>query len=122
MMGRYGNDQLNQFLSYFALALVIANVFLRNFYVNIAFWAIWGYMIFRMMSRNIYKRYNENVWFMNKTQPLRKRFNLFVKKLKDKNNRYFRCPNCKQTVRVPKGRGKITIHCPKCGTSFDKKS
>ena len=69
------------------------------------------YSFFRMFSRNIYKRQREN-----------RRFTQLWMRLKDRNNRYFRCPNCKQTVRVPRGRGKICIRCPKCGEKFTRKT
>ncbi|MBQ5468228.1 MAG: hypothetical protein IIT62_04915, partial [Oscillospiraceae bacterium] len=62
-------------------------------------------------SRNIEKRNREN-----------RRFLAFRSRLTDKQNRYYRCPNCKQTVRVPRGRGKICIKCPKCSEKFVRKS
>ena len=101
MSGRYGSDQLNNFLLIFALILLILNLFvIRNPYLATIIWIILIINIFRTYSRNIYKRRAEN----------------------DKMHKYFLCPNCKQTVRVPRGRGQITITCPKCKQKFDKKS
>ena len=33
---------------------------------------------------------------------------------------YYRCPQCRQKLRVPRGRGRIQISCPRCGTQFIK--
>ena len=70
---------------------------------------IWA--IFRALSRNTYKRYQENRTFL-----------LFFDRLKDRNNRYFDCPKCRQTVRVPRGKGKISITCPRCKEKFVRKT
>jgi DNA-directed RNA polymerase subunit RPC12/RpoP len=39
-----------------------------------------------------------------------------------KTHRFYKCPSCKQRLRVPKGKGRISIRCSKCGTSFEKKT
>ena len=70
------------------------------------FWAI-----FRSLSRNTYKRYQENRKFLQ-----------FFNRLKDRQNRYFDCPKCRQVVRVPRGKGKIAITCPRCKEKFVKKT
>ncbi|MBO2527292.1 MAG: hypothetical protein CW335_03815, partial [Clostridiales bacterium] len=70
-----------------------------------------GFSLFRTFSRNIYTRQKEN-----------RRFRQLWTRLRDRKNRYYRCPKCRQTVRVPKGRGKISIRCPKCGEKFIKKT
>ena len=74
----------------------------------------WPFMIlslFRCFSRNTYKRYNEN-----------RKFLLMIDRIKDRDHRYYTCPKCRQTVRVPKGKGKISITCPKCREKFIKKT
>ena len=124
MYGRYGSDQLNMAILIAAVLLSLINsiltVFLRSSQVYSAIIApilsvvVYGlliYSFFRMLSRNIYKRQREN-----------RRFTQLWTRIKDRNNRYFRCPNCKQTVRVPRGRGKICIRCPKCGEKFTRKT
>ena len=70
---------------------------------------IWS--LFRMYSRNIEARRRENAAFQR-----------VLTQLKDRDHRYYHCPKCRQTVRVPRGRGKINIRCPKCGEQFVKKS
>ena len=67
--------------------------------------------IVRSLSRNVYKRYEEN-----------RKFLLLWQQFKDKDHRYYNCPRCRQQVRVPKGKGKIAITCPKCRERFIKKS
>lgn len=124
MYGRYGSDQLNMAILIAAVLLSLVNsiltVFLRSSQVystiiapilSVAVYGLLIYSFFRMLSRNIYKRQREN-----------RRFTQLWTRIKDRNNRYFRCPNCKQTVRVPHGRGKICIRCPKCGEKFMRKS
>jgi len=113
MLGRYGSDKLN-------VALLIAGVVLMAlgslFGKKLAFLSLVAYVplfycIFRMYSRNLEARRRENAMFVN-----------FFNHLKDKEYRYFRCPRCKQTVRVPRGRGKINIRCPKCSERFIRKT
>ena len=124
MYGRYGSDQLNMAILIAAVLLSLINsiltVFLRSSQVystiiapilSVAVYGLLIYSFFRMLSRNIYKRQREN-----------SRFTQLWTRIKDRNNRYFRCPNCKQTVRVPRGRGKICIRCPKCGEKFTRKT
>ena len=120
MWGRYGTDQLNLTILITAMVLSIVGMVLT--YINtvcaIIGWSftlvcygllIWG--LFRMLSRNLDARRRENRRFLNLTAGLR-----------DRQNKYFRCPKCKQTVRVPRGRGKICIRCPKCSEKFIRKS
>ena len=124
MYGRYGSDQLNMAILVAAVLVSLTNsvltVFLREATVysgivapilSVIVYGLLIYSFFRMFSRNIYKRQREN-----------RRFTQLWMRLKDRNNRYFRCPNCKQTVRVPRGRGKICIRCPKCGEKFTRKT
>lgn len=124
MYGRYGSDQLNMAILVAAVLVSLTNsvltVFLRESTVysgivalilSVIVYGLLIYSFFRMFSRNIYKRQREN-----------RRFTQLWMRLKDRNNRYFRCPNCKQTVRVPRGRGKICIRCPKCGEKFTRKT
>ena len=111
MYGRYGTDKLNMALLVTAVVLTllgrITNLYALGLLAYIPLIAV----LWRMFSRNIARRQREN-----------QRFNQIFVRLKDRNSRYFSCPRCHQTVRVPRGRGKINIHCPKCGNYFVKKS
>lgn len=123
MAGRYGSDQFNIFLLVLAVVLMILNLFfIRNSFVSTVVWLLLIYNLFRTYSRNIYKRREENEKYLALLQPLQKRINIIKKNHQDKEHKYFLCPSCKQMVRVPRGRGKITITCPKCKHQFDKRS
>lgn len=115
MTGRYGTDRLNLVILCVAVVCIVLSALLQGSWLGQIFWILsYGLMIwaiFRTMSRNINKRYQEN-----------RRFLLFFDRLKDRRNCYFLCPRCRQTVRVPRGKGKILITCPKCKEKFQKKT
>ena len=115
MEGRYGTDRLNMVILCTGLAASILSSLVRVSPLNLIFWLLsYGLMIWavcRSLSRNTYKRYQENRKFMQ-----------IVDRLKDRQHRYFDCPKCRQTVRVPRGKGKISITCPRCREKFVKKT
>lgn len=129
MQGRYGNDQLNnflmktflvEFLLYFLLRGVSRGLSTVMYYLG---FATIIYVYYRLFSRNIYKRASENQAFLNKTTNIRYKINRQKSIIQQrKTHRIYKCPTCKQKVRVPKGKGKISIHCPKCDTYFIKRS
>lgn len=122
MLGRYGSDQFNVFLVILAIVLMILNLFfIRNSFLSAIVWLILIYSLYRIYSRNIYRRRAENDKYLSIIQPIQKRISM-IKNREDHEHKYFLCPECKQTVRVPRGHGKITITCPKCSHKFDKKS
>ena len=79
-------------------------------------WGLMGYAYFRILSKNVYKRVQENKRFLGALNMTKTRWE------QRKTHKFYRCPKCKTWLRVPKGRGKITITCVKCGTKFDKKT
>ena len=113
MLGRYGSDKLNVALLVAGVALmVLGSLFGKKLaFLSLVAYIPLFYCIFRMYSRNLEARRRENAAFVN-----------FFSHLKDKEHRYFRCPRCKQTVRVPRGRGRINIRCPKCSERFIRKT
>ena len=123
MAGRYGNDALNQFLSILSIVLLLIAILTR---VNLFTWVGMGLLIwcyFRMFSRNIPKRTEENYKFYTLKQQLEaKGRGLKGQWANRKLYHYYRCPQCRQKLRVPRGRGRIQISCPRCGTQFIKKS
>ncbi|MDE7333858.1 MAG: zinc-ribbon domain-containing protein [Lachnospiraceae bacterium] len=122
MQGRYGNDQLNRFLMILVLVcFVISLLGGRAFYVIGT--ALLVYAYFRMLSRNIYKRRNENSAYMRYEYKVRQGFYTFKRDMQQrKTHHIYRCPSCRQKIRVPRGKGKIEIRCPKCSQTFIKKS
>lgn len=111
MQGRNGSDQLNIALLIAGMALCLIGSFADKMLIyNLAYIPL-IYGLFRMFSRNLQARRAENAAFER-----------LLRRLRDRSHRYFRCPKCRQTVRVPKGKGKISIRCPKCSESFIKKT
>lgn len=128
MYGRYGNDELNQFLFKLVFVSLVISLlsgratFLGDMFYFLAL-IIVTFIYFRMFSKNFNKRYaerNSYLSFSNKVKLVLDK----QKKLNKQKKTYafFKCPSCKQKVRVPKGKGKISIHCPKCNVDFIKKS
>ena len=122
MRGRYGNDQFNQFLMIVAMICLVISFFRGNVFYLIAL-LLMIYAYYRMFSRKIYQRSGENQWYLQKSLKVRNWFSgqkkMFAQR---KTHHIYKCPNCKQKIRVPRGRGKIEIRCQKCGTKFIKKS
>lgn len=123
MAGRYGVDELSKFLNIVLLVLLVMSIFIRSGILYLLALGILIYSYFRMFSRNISKRYEENQKFVNFRYRNVVKWNNFKKRFAQrKEYRFYHCPQCKQTVRVPRGRGKICITCPKCRMEFVKKS
>ncbi len=111
MYGRNGVDQLNIALLILGMVLCLIGSFSTWYIVYYLAYIPLFYAIFRMFSRNVAARREENARVVR-----------LWNRIRDRSHRYFRCPKCRQTVRVPKGKGKINIRCPKCGESFIKKT
>ncbi len=122
MQGRYGNDGLNRFLMVVALiGMLLSFVGPKIFYYIALVAIVWAY--YRMFSRKIYQRAAENEWYLKKTAKVRSWFQKQKNVAKQlKTHHIYKCPNCKQKIRVPRGRGRIEITCRKCGNKFIRKS
>jgi hypothetical protein len=123
MMGRYGGDQLSVVLLVLSIFLtILARLINLPLLAFIAYIPL-GICIYRMFSRDISKRSMENYKFAMLVSPLYTWFRKTRQRVKDtKTHKYFKCQNCKTTLRVPKGKGKIIITCPKCKIQFTKKT
>lgn len=123
MVGRYGMDQLNQFLTYVILVLLIANIFFHSVILDLAVLVLIVILYLRMFSKNINRRWQENQrylsWQFKVSQWMQKWKFRFTEGRKYK---IFKCPQCGQKVRIPRGHGKVSIHCPKCGNDFIKRT
>ena len=123
MIGRYGMDQLNQFLLYAVLAVILINLFVRVWPLEVLELAGIVFLYFRMFSRNMSKRSAENQWYLKKEMKVRswwqRRKKLFAG---HRDYKIFKCPKCGQKLRVPRHKGKIAIHCRKCGEEFIRKT
>ena len=121
MYGRYGNDQLNLFLMGLYLLLYLVFIFVR---IELLYWvgfALLFITLFRMLSRNIPRRQMENARFMRAAGPVLSWLRLRRTIHRDKEHVYFKCPSCGQQLRVPRGKGKITVTCRSCGAMFQEK-
>ncbi|HAN21891.1 MAG: hypothetical protein A2Y15_06205 [Clostridiales bacterium GWF2_36_10] len=122
MQGRYGTDKLNIFLSVILVILWIIDIFVTNTILYGIQLIVFALFLLRFLSRNTYKRRKENEKFVNIAAPITKLFKNKMRQLKDKDNKYFKCPKCSANLRVPKNRGSITVTCPVCKHKFDKKT
>ncbi len=128
MYGRNGADRLGLTMIWTALLLDVINIFLRD---KAVVYSIIGFVsgvivlaaLFRMFSRNLEKRRAENARFMEKIWwPVSRRITGARQQRMDKEHRYFTCPNCGAVCRVPRGKGRIVITCPRCGNEIHGKS
>ena len=126
MAGRNGNDQLNLFLLIVDVVLLLFASFFRDSfgkYIYIPVFALLGYAYFRMFSRNVYRRREENGKYIRAryrvSVALRVRHERWIQR---RDYKFFTCPSCRTTLRVPRGHGKIKIVCTKCGNSFTGKT
>lgn len=130
MMGRYGVDQMNIGVLIFSMVCTLTASLTRWLLLSILGTALLAYGVFRMFSRNVSARSKENQKFLvfwNKVKGIWYRtkdwFSGKKRRFADrKTHCYFSCPKCKRKLRVPKGKGKIEISCPICGTKFIKKT
>ena len=139
MRGRRGWDQFCFFLMIASFVIEILGRIMRNSWIYYIGLALFIYAVFRMMSRNIYKREAENQKYLQITNRLRN-WNYFRQQKKNgtytysqsEQNRngsygrtvyaYYYCPACKQQVRIPAGKGRVNVTCPRCGEKFPANS
>lgn len=123
MIGRYGPDQL--YIALFTAAIIvgiIASLTDFGFLMMLSYFMLL-IAVYRFFSRNIVRRRAENDVFLRYWGPWRFKFRRTSERIKSsKTHKFFKCPNCKNTLRVPKGKGRIQITCPKCGERFEKKT
>ena len=122
MMGRYGIDRLYYFLLATCFALIVINLFVNSYIIHLVESALFAYAIYRVLSRNVYKRQQENEKFIALAEKPKKLINLQKCKRRDrKTHVYKKCPSCKNNLRLPKEKGKHTVVCPCCKHRFDVK-
>ena len=125
MQGRYGADQLSRDLNIVLLVLIVLSFFIRSGLLELLIFAGIAWNIFRMFSKNHAARYRENQWYLSKSSGIRRRLQSFISINKQRSNYHiYTCPNreCRQKIRIPKGKGRIEVTCPKCHTTFVKNS
>ncbi len=121
--GRYGIDPLGYAIVIVSMVISFASSLSEIGILMIPSYALLVWALVRMLSRNIVARRRENEKFLSFWRPIKKWFKLQYNRLRDiRTHRYFACPSCKNNLRVPKGRGEITITCPVCKTKFDRRT
>lgn len=121
MLGRYGQDEFYLFLTITGFVFLLLSAISQVFWVLGLFCVL--YALFRCYSRNITKRRKEREAYLRIAAKPKNWFSLQKRKWEErKTHRYFKCSNCKQVLRVPKGKGKIAITCPKCQTKNTHKT
>ena len=122
MTGRYGIDRLYHFLLAICFILIVINLFVNSLVISLLESGLFIYTIYRVMSRNIYKRQQENEKFIKIIDKPKKFINLQKCKVRDRETHVYRkCPACKNNLRLPKQKGKHTVVCPCCKNRFDVK-
>ncbi|WP_238906997.1 hypothetical protein [Clostridium sp. YIM B02506] len=122
MYGRYGSDQL--YIASIALSfiLVIAYFFIPSPIIRGLSWVVLILTFYRTFSKNIYKRQRENQMFLKFWNPIKSKFSLTFRRLKDiKTHRYRTCPHCEKVLRLPRKTGNHTVNCPACRKDFKVK-
>ncbi len=126
MYGRYGSDQLNIFLLVLFWILWIVQMFVSNSIAATILSTLstvcFVFYVFRTLSRNYSRRHGENEAFMKVVGPALRGVKRKRNQMRDRQHAYFKCPSCAQMLRVPRGKGKISITCRSCGTVFQEKT
>ena len=134
MYGRHGGDQLSMALLVLYCVLLLLSDILRSPILYLLSLAVIIFCFYRMLSRNWQRRWKENEWFLKWWSPTIGWFRSLFRRVRAdgnrlhlrfrdrKTSRYYRCPKCGNTLRVPKGKGKIAITCPVCRCEFIRKT
>ena len=123
MQGRYGTDDFYKFLFWVALIGIVINWFFKSQLLSFAVTLILAYAMYRVLSKNHSARYAENQRYLQAKAKIRYWFDQQKKLMEErKYHHIYTCPKCRQKIRIPKGKGKIMIRCPKCHHEFQKRS
>ena len=123
MAGRNGADQLTRALTGLSLLLVLLNLFVRSYVLSGAWLAVLGYAYFRMFSRNLPRRREENARFLQLQNKAAAALRGWWERLRQRRDyAFFRCPQCRAMLRVPRGKGRIRVTCRKCGNAFERRT
>ncbi|MBP3656767.1 MAG: hypothetical protein J6K32_08745 [Clostridia bacterium] len=123
MSGRYGADQLSQAMVIAAIVLTVLGILTGIGLLGLVSNVLLLLAVFRMLSKDRYRRAHENQVYLEKTFGLRKDMTERMNRFKNRKKFcYFSCPKCRTKLRVPRGVGNVTITCKSCGNKFDKKA
>lgn len=120
MYGRYGIDDLYNFMFRLYIFLIIFNLFIKSNVITLLELIVLIIIFYRMFSKKIYKRSNENQKFLKIKKKLLKPFRNIRRSIKDKEYIYKNCKHCKKLLKlpIPYKRGLKEVKCPKCNKTF----
>ncbi len=119
MAGRNGVDQLSRALSWISLGILLLSVILTSQFLDVLWLIVYAYSLFRVFSRNIYKRSQENQWYVNHMLRIRAEYSQRKKRFHNRKQYcYFKCPQCNAWLRLPRGTGVVKVTCGKCKHMF----
>ncbi len=121
--GAYGADKLTKFILFIAAILLLLSYITPVGILYYVSFILLIYCYFRLFSKNIPMRYKENETFVKHADKFLNlfgdlKYNISQRKI----YHIYKCPECKQKIRIPRGKGKIEVRCPKCGKTFIKHS
>lgn len=123
MQGRYGMDELSKLLMTLSIVIIVLASLTRNSMVNLIGFFVIGFVYVRIFSKNFYKCSLQNQKYLQYRKKLMSGWQNKISHFKQrKTHHIYSCPECKQKVRIPKGKGKVEITCPKCAAKFSKMS
>ena len=123
MAGRYGGDQLSIVLLVLSFLLTLISRLAGISELIIISYIPLFVAIYRILSKDVQKRSMENYKFAILVSPIYSKYKKAQSRIKDaKTHKYFKCANCKTTLRAPRGKGEILATCPKCKTKVTKKT
>jgi hypothetical protein len=123
MIGRYGVDSLSKFMLGVALGIAVLDIFINSRFLTSWFYVLVILSYYRMFSKNYQKRYQENMKFLQIKNKITAKFKSEKSLMQQrKTHHIYKCPTCSQKIRIPRGKGRICITCPKCKTEFTKTS
>lgn len=121
MIGRYGTDELSKTLMWAGIIMLIISWFRVTSFLVFPAWIAVIYAYYRCFSKNIVKRSRERDVYLRLTAKFRNKLDIYKRMWRErKTHRYFKCPQCKKMIRVPRGKGKIAISCRSCGHEIIK--
>ncbi len=121
MGGRYGQDELSVFIDILALIIIVINIFVRTPILSVISLALLIWSLFRAFSKKACNRQKELVIYQKISGKPKAFFKTIKLNITDKSRKYYMC-GCGAILRVPRGRGKIEVTCPKCHKTYSKRS
>ncbi len=122
MVGRYGEDQLNNLFSVIFIVLAVINWRINSRILRIIVYILIILSLYRTFSKNVVARSIENDRYIKLKRRIARSIKVIQKGRKDKENKYVLCPNCVQMIRVPRKKGRLEIKCPNCHKKFEKRT